>query len=158
VLAQVDPVEHGKRRRVWDRAFTPGAIKSYEPMLRHRADLLLSQLAARAGAPLDLAEWLGFATRDFMGDFAYNGAFDTTAQGTDVLGFHALAMPALRVVEMVGTMPWLRPLVVRLPTKSNRFIEIAGEIVQRRKAEGGRFRDLFYYLVSARGTVPLHAC
>jgi cytochrome P450 len=65
-----DPTEHGHRRRVWDRAFTPAAIKSYQPMLDNREGQLLAQFDAHVGQPIDIAQWFGFMTMDFMGDFA----------------------------------------------------------------------------------------
>jgi cytochrome P450 len=52
-----DPAEHGRRRRIWNRAFTAGAIKSYEPHLtRHVANLVVKlDTAATSGETLDMA-------------------------------------------------------------------------------------------------------
>jgi cytochrome P450 len=51
-----DPVEHARRRRIWDRAFTAGAFKSYEPHLARAVASLVARLdaAATSGAPLDV--------------------------------------------------------------------------------------------------------
>jgi hypothetical protein len=148
-LTSLEPVEHGKRRRVWDRAFTPAAIKSYNPMLHARVSQLVAQLELRVGQPLDIAEWLGFMTVDFMGDFAFASAFDCTKAGKDTLGLHELGAKALGAMETAGTMPWLRPIVLSLPmgTKIGTVNELALDAARKRQAGGSQIRDLFHYLV-----------
>jgi cytochrome P450 len=150
LLTQLDPTVHGKRRRLWDRAFTPGAIATYEPLLQARVRTLLSQLDARTGQSVDIAEWLGFATLDFMSDFACGSAFDATARGADVEGFHALAVTALRGMEALGAVPWTRPFVARAPSDATRFRVRARRVLRTRRAEGSTVRDLFYHLVCLR--------
>jgi cytochrome P450 len=147
LLSQLDPAVHNKRRRVWDRAFTPGAIAAYEPFLQRRVRTLLAQLDAHAGQSIDIAEWLGFVTMDFMGDFACGGAFDATARGEDKDGFHALAITALRALEALGAVPWLRALVARAPSDANKFLAMAMGVLHKRRAEGSSVRDLFHHLV-----------
>jgi cytochrome P450 len=55
-----DPVEHARRRRIWDRAFTAGAVKSYEPHLARAVASLVARVdaAATSGAPLDVGATL----------------------------------------------------------------------------------------------------
>jgi cytochrome P450 len=61
-----DPAEHGRRRRIWNRAFTAGAIKSYEPHLtRHVANLVVKlDTAVTSGETLDMAAT--FTVRPFL--------------------------------------------------------------------------------------------
>jgi cytochrome P450 len=144
---------HGARRRIWDRAFTPAALQSYRPLLDARIEELFAQLGARTGAPLDLMQWLAFLASDFMGDFVYGGMFSATARGHDAAGVHAFGLLASRVVEILGTIPWMRPVAVRLPkTQVQAFLDAALGAVQKRARDGTPFRDLFYYLV--RGLRP----
>jgi cytochrome P450 len=56
LLTTINPAEHRKRRRIWDRAFTPAAIKSYEPLLEAPIIQLVEQPEGFLGKPLDLAE------------------------------------------------------------------------------------------------------
>jgi cytochrome P450 len=151
VFTVIEPAEHDKRRRVWDRAFTPSAIKSYEPMLQHRLSQLLDALSSRVGTPVDVAEWFGLFSIDFMGDFAFGGMFDSMTQGGDVQGIHEGTDVSVWAMEVYGTMPWLRPIVVRLPSsKFNRMLQFGLAVAEQRKKQGSQTRDIFYYLVSVR--------
>jgi cytochrome P450 len=135
---------------VWEKAFTPAAIKSYELPLQARKVQLLDQLDARLGRPLDLADWFGFFSTDFMNDFAYGGTavFESMAQGADHAGAHSIGVFMLSIAEAAGTVPWLRPVFIAgfrlLP---DRFLKLANEAVDKRIEKGSQFRDLFYYLV-----------
>jgi cytochrome P450 len=145
-----DNSEHAIRRRVWDQAFTPSAVKSYDPLLRNRIDQLMSQLSTRLGQPVDIAEWIGFLSIDFMGDFAYGGAFDLLQEGKDKAGYHDLFGGFALMIELLGSIPWIKPFALRLPENSGvkNMLGIAGNIVEKRAGRGSTIRDLFYYLVS----------
>jgi hypothetical protein len=58
LLSQMTPVGHAERRKIWDRAFTASALKSYEPLLGARVSELAQQLSAHLGTNIDIAEWL----------------------------------------------------------------------------------------------------
>jgi cytochrome P450 len=58
LLSMMELVGHAERRKIWDRAFTPSALKSYEPLLAARVAELLENLSARLGTEVDLAEWV----------------------------------------------------------------------------------------------------
>jgi cytochrome P450 len=60
LLSMIEPTGHAERRKIWDRAFTPNAIKSYEPLLAARVSELLENLSARLGTEVDLAEWVRY--------------------------------------------------------------------------------------------------
>jgi hypothetical protein len=144
LLNLVDPAEHGKRRKLWDRAFTPSSLKSYQPLLSARVAELRANLISRASAPLDLAAWTGFFTTDFMGDFAWGGLFALMAAGADEDHVHHLGTGTLRTIELVGTMPWLRPFT---GGAAPGWRALTRRAVRMRMAKGSTFRDLFYYLV-----------
>jgi cytochrome P450 len=149
LLNIMDPAEHGKRRRVWDRAFTPTAVKSYDPMLHARVGQFVSELEHRVGQTVDIADWFGFFTFDFMGDFAFAGAFDCMKDGKDTHGFHDLSMNGLYFVEKFGTMPWLRPIILSIPGLGiGKFSRMAMNAARTRQESGSQIRDLFFYLVS----------
>jgi hypothetical protein len=148
VITILDPTEHRERRAIWNRVFSSSALKAYEPLLQVRVAQLGTALAARAGQPLDLAEWLGFLALDFMGSFSFSGAFDFLARGEDSAGFHALLMKSLASWEALGTIPWCRALVLSLPkTGTNSYRDFARRMIRNRVQNGSQHRDVFYYLV-----------
>ena len=49
-----DSAEHTKRRRTWNRAFNPTAMKQYEPIVHKRVVQLLEEIVQRGR--FDLAE------------------------------------------------------------------------------------------------------
>ena len=70
LLTQRDPVEHARRRRPWNRAFSTAALKEYEPIVAKRVSQLVEGISQRKGVT-DLAQWISFFTYDFMGDMVY---------------------------------------------------------------------------------------
>jgi cytochrome P450 len=144
-----DISEHAVRRRVWDRAFTPNAVKSYDPLLHNRIDQLMSQFSTRLGRPIDIAQWLWFLSIDFMGDFAYGGAFDLLQDGQDKNGYHNIIGGFVSMFELLGAIPWIKPPALRLPKNSGvqKMFALSSNIVEKRASRGSTIRDLFYYLV-----------
>ncbi|KAG6845405.1 hypothetical protein H0H87_009752 [Tephrocybe sp. NHM501043] len=55
-----NPQAHARLRRIWSRGFTPGALRSYQPILNRRVDQLLEHLAAHTGETVDLAKWISW--------------------------------------------------------------------------------------------------
>jgi hypothetical protein len=149
VLSTIDPGEHGKKRRVWDLAFTSSALKSYEPMLQKRTSQLVAALKARTNQRIDLAEWLAFMALDYMGDFAWGGYFEFMRDG-DPDGFRTLAEKFVNVIETVGTIPWVKPIIVALPRQTGKLLDTSFRVAKERQKTGSSNgqKDLFYYLVS----------
>jgi cytochrome P450 len=149
VLSTIDPAEHNKRRRVWDRAFTPTALKSYQPMLQNRVAQLVTALDARSGKEIDLAEWLAYMALDFMGDFAYGGMFNFMRDG-DPEGFRHMGEKFTFVGELLGSISWIKPVVLALPRATGPLLDTGVRVAKQRQAEGSSHgkKDLFYYLVS----------
>jgi hypothetical protein len=86
---------------------------------------------------------------DFTGDFAFAGAFDFIKNGKDATGFHNYGVDAMTKIETLGTMPWLRSVVLASPTLANNaFYTMALNTARTRQMNGSKTRDLLYYLVS----------
>lgn len=148
LLDLIDNDAHSKRRRIWERALTPNAIKSYEPILQERLGQFINGMTIRRGQPVDIAEWFGFFTLDFIGDLAFGGAFNFMNQGADSLGIHNAIVQINITIETLGAIPWIRPLLQTLPfSQPKRWLKIALDVAEKRKAGGSQIRDLFYYLV-----------
>jgi cytochrome P450 len=153
-LLNLQGAEHAKRRRLWDRAFAPGSLAAYTPMLQARVAQFVAALAARAGtgARVDLTRWIQFLTLDFMGDFAYGGAFNALQSDADPDGLLATIAQGTAFVACVGWLPWLRPLVVALASGPGARLFAASRTVgERRKARGTAHKDLFYYVLGGDG-------
>ena len=59
LIALRDPREHARRRRPWNRAFTPTALKGYTPIILRRTSQLTDALAKHVGE-VDLAQWFSY--------------------------------------------------------------------------------------------------
>lgn len=55
----MDTEEHLERRKPWARAFTPAALKEYQPMVAARARQLVEALGKQAGE-VDIAKWVNY--------------------------------------------------------------------------------------------------
>jgi hypothetical protein len=92
---------------------------------------------------------------DFMGDFAYGGAFNTMRAGGDTNGVRKNTEKGVNVMEALGTVSWVRPLVLALPQNSARaMMQASLRVAEARRAQGASARDLFYYLVRLAPRVP----
>jgi hypothetical protein len=81
-----------------------------------------------------------------MNDFAFGGALAGTAESVEI---NKIAHEGAAMIEVVGTLPWLRPLMQVMPqVKLRRLRDMSLAQVQRRRVAGSKVRDLMYYLVS----------
>jgi hypothetical protein len=92
---------------------------------------------------------------DFMGDFAYGGAFNTMRSGEDTSRVRKGAEKGVSLMEALGTVPWVRPFVLALPQNSARaMMQASLRVAEARRTQGASARDLFYYLVRVRAPRP----
>ena len=61
LIALQDTETHLQRRRPWQRAFTPAAIKEYEAQLSKRTSQLVARLEAQRGE-VRLDQWFDYFT------------------------------------------------------------------------------------------------
>jgi hypothetical protein len=101
--------------------------------------------------PVDLAEWFSLMAMDFMGDFAYGGMFNFMKDGQDVTGFKQMIEDGVGFTEVLGSIPWIRPIFLTLPTPTHAMFEAAHTVGQRRKQRGTTVKDLFYYVLGEDG-------
>lgn len=90
------------------------ALRDYEPRVVGYADLLVSQLAAFSGKPLNASRWFNYYSFDIMGDLAFGKSFDMLKNGQshfaiDMLnkaqGAFGLFSPAVWVFRILTRMP-----------------------------------------------------
>jgi cytochrome P450 len=157
LITIVDIAEHSKRRRVWDRAFTPASIKSYAPLLQNRVEQLLDALGHRVGQPINIKKWFSFMSIDYMSDFSFGGDFDFMARGKDYLGLQKLSVQLMGSLEFLGTISWLRPIILCLPEPggARELFNIAFSAIKNRQVRGNQRPDLFHHLVRQCPSAPL---
>lgn len=60
----LDEEDHSRFRRNLTNTFSEKSLKAQAPIIQHYVDQLVEQMKARAGAIVDLVEWLNFCTFD----------------------------------------------------------------------------------------------
>ncbi|GJE99306.1 cytochrome P450 [Phanerochaete sordida] len=149
-----DPKEHQRRRRPWNRAFNSASVKEFNPIIQARVHELGDALAAREGQVLDLAEWIGFFTYDFMGDMVFGGWTHMVRDGADHNGLWKLIKSGLKVAFVYEHVPWLSYYAKKLPGAGSdvkQMRAMAFGQTEKRYAAGTTSRDLFYYLGNEDG-------
>ncbi|KAL8414244.1 hypothetical protein RB594_005464 [Gaeumannomyces avenae] len=70
---------HRRQRRMLSHAFSAAALKEQEDLIFYYIDLFINRVSeiSAGGKPLDLVEWLNFATFDIIGDLALGKSFGT---------------------------------------------------------------------------------
>ncbi len=59
LIAIMDPIEHARRRKPWNRAFSTAALKEYQPIVTRRTAQLIEGLMGEVGTT-DLAKWISY--------------------------------------------------------------------------------------------------
>nr|BAL05147.1 cytochrome P450 [Phanerodontia chrysosporium] len=150
-----DPKEHQRRRRRWNRAFNTASVKEFNPIIQARVQELGDAFAAREGQVLDLAEWIGFFTYDFMGDMVFGGWTHMVREGADHNGLWQLIKSGMKVSFVYEHIPWLSYYVKKLPGAGSdlkMMRAMAFGQTEKRYATATTTRDLFYYLTNEDGS------
>ncbi|TFY51901.1 hypothetical protein EVJ58_g10318 [Rhodofomes roseus] len=149
-----DKQRHAELRRVWNRAFTTSAVKQYEPIVLRRASQLVRELKKRCEAAtmhdgraqVDMAQWLGFFSFDFMGDFVFSETFGLLDAGEDKDGLIGGTESSLYMPSVVQQVPWTVNAARLLRLQVNKLGELALRLVTKRLKEGSMHYDLFYHI------------
>ncbi|KAI1414381.1 cytochrome P450 [Hypoxylon sp. FL1857] len=85
IFYELDPVEHGKMRKILAAGFSGSAMKTHEHIIHQYVDMFVRKIgelsAANRGAGVDVTEavpWLAF---DVMGELTFGESFDAVATG-----------------------------------------------------------------------------
>ncbi|KAH8118549.1 cytochrome P450 [Phellopilus nigrolimitatus] len=161
LIAIRDVHEHARRRKPWNRAFNTTSVKGYEPIVVKRALQLVEELEKRSQtkgsynvSSVDLAEWMGYFTFDFMGDMAFGGGFETMRDGVENVGlWHALESGII-TLSLIQHIPWVLHVLFKIPGSTKNIIrlrQLCAEAVIKRKKDGSSSRDLFHHLIDEEG-------
>ncbi|KAJ8089129.1 hypothetical protein PM082_014377 [Marasmius tenuissimus] len=160
IVALRDQEEHHRRRTVWNKAFSSGAIKEYEALVKTKTEELIGRLKEvvqqkgpeKGGSEIDVGTWMGYYTYDLMTDFVFSGGSNMLTHG-DPEGLWNEIRGGLEKTMFFSHLPWLGQLFHRLPVRYfgglRAFRKTSYERAMKRKTEGpkaGR-KDLYYYLL-----------
>ncbi|KAJ7478690.1 cytochrome P450 [Mycena galericulata] len=141
---------HAKARKSWNTAFTPAAIKGYEPMLIRRVSQLVESLDQRK-SKLDLSHWFSYFSFDFMGDIAFGGGFELMRDTNQRFLWHTTS--GKNPPSLIHQVPWCIELIRFLPMVGRdmkSLAKFAAEQSTRRLQEGSVHDDIFYYLMESK--------
>jgi cytochrome P450 len=73
LFSMQDYNEHKLRRKVWDTAFNPKALKAYEPRIMNAINTLCKRLDefSSTGEVIDFSVWTEYMAFDIMGDLGF---------------------------------------------------------------------------------------
>jgi cytochrome P450 family 628 len=143
---------HVRRRKTWDRGFSAkgilheficimskltdqlAALRGYEPKVSAYADLLISQIDARLGQPMNMTDWFNFYSFDVMGDLAFGKSFNMLRDGVKHYFMKTLHADMVNV-GILSHLPWLFPIFKAIPVlnaENKRFWEFVTGLVEER--------------------------
>ncbi|EGN99144.1 hypothetical protein SERLA73DRAFT_181973 [Serpula lacrymans var. lacrymans S7.3] len=148
-----DPVEHARRRRPWNRAFSIAALKGYEEIIAKRAREFVTGLEHKVGERVDLAELINHFTFDFMSDMAFGGGSEMIRDG-DKEGIWHLLESGLPMGLILTHIPWFGKYYVKIPGIGKNLKDFRAFCEERaaiRKSRVSQVKDLFHYLIDEDG-------
>ncbi|KAJ5546438.1 hypothetical protein N7494_004023 [Penicillium frequentans] len=131
-----DHDDHRRRRKAWDRGFSPKALATYEPSVGAKVDQLISHLEKNLGQAIDISTWAMFLSFDIMGNVGFGKEFNNLATGVEHPRIKAIH-DHMAILGILIHVPWLMNLVGRIPGAANSFAGFfkwcEDEVVQKQK-------------------------
>ncbi|TFK46946.1 cytochrome P450 [Heliocybe sulcata] len=146
--------QHAEVRKVWNQAFTPAAVKGYEPAVARRSEQLVDELKTRLAkcgdeGRVDLARWSSFFTFDIMGDIAFGGGFELMRDGDPRNLVQNLAK-GLYLPGLTQQIPWVSEFLPYFPFLGQHMkglAQLGHAQATKRLKEGSVHNDIFHYLL-----------
>lgn len=157
VMASTRNLENHKiRRRIWDKAFTANALKSYESRIIQFTDRLIDRCEKNPGGGVrDISSDIDHFSFDIMGDLGFGedfGMIEGTNQAS--LEWASLLHSYMRMLSIVRPVPWFKELYKWLPVDRERkrnglgFVRFTSQRFQARYERGQDAGvDIFAYLL-----------
>ncbi|KAK0660783.1 Tryprostatin B 6-hydroxylase [Cercophora samala] len=158
LFAARDRSVHSRRRRDWQPAFSPQAIRHYEEKVLSHINELDQQLElkAKTGAVVNVTDFLLWFTFDLMGDFTFSTPFGVL-KGNDPRS-HEMILQIKNARVLLGPLtpvPWLLHIGTKLLPRVlwikdwYESVDWCQEQIQARLAKGPspELRDLTYYIM-----------
>ncbi|KAK0118485.1 hypothetical protein ONS96_011582 [Cadophora gregata f. sp. sojae] len=99
------PAVHDQRRRIWDKAFSAGAVRDYDSRIIKYAEQLNLLIAASVDQPVNVYAKFSFFTSDVMSDLSFGKSFGQLVEDK----FHHSVLGVREFMGVFGTMspiPW----------------------------------------------------
>ncbi|KAI0836656.1 cytochrome P450 [Hypoxylon sp. FL0890] len=137
---------HHRRKKIWQKAFSPDAMLAHERHIHQCCQMLIRNLASSLGQPVEITELMQRFTFESMGLLVFGKAFNLLQQGHSHPGF-----TQLRSVKQLGGLllwaPWTLILLRNLPflrAKATNWLQWCSQEVEERMKVS---HDLFSYLL-----------
>jgi cytochrome P450 len=142
---------HEKRRKVFSRAFSPQALRDYEPRINMHAEEFINQIKVMKGKPFRGDRWFKYFAYDVMGELAFGESFGmlTAEENRWVPDLLEAGMEDIGYLQPV---PWATLLLHNIPFTAKgakSFLNFVGNQVAKRSAKKGEKLkpDIFSYLL-----------
>ncbi|CAK7568701.1 MAG: hypothetical protein SEPTF4163_006701 [Sporothrix epigloea] len=128
-----DRVEHTRKRKIVAHAFSPGAVKDFEPHMTNNLvrwvselDKIASHADGQGFGKINMMPWCTYVAFDIIGDLAFGAPFGMVLRGRDEcaadMGGKTVYVPGAEtlnrrgeVSSTLGLLPQLRPYAKMLP-------------------------------------------
>ncbi|PWY61944.1 benzoate 4-monooxygenase cytochrome P450, partial [Aspergillus eucalypticola CBS 122712] len=125
---------HSKRRRQWDQAAK--GIQYYHNSVQEQSKILIEKIREHQGRPMDVTNWINCYAFDVMGHVVLGAELEMLKTGKRIPELQMID-EGQRYVAVAGTMPWIPPLLMRIPGLSatlNPFRHRCHELFDTRRA------------------------
>jgi cytochrome P450 len=132
-----DKKAHERRRKVFSKAFSPQAMRAYEPRVVTLSELLVTQLRKIDGQTFDATRWFKYWAFDVMGELGFGESFHMLEEDTN-RWVPDLLENGMAKVGKLTPIPWATPIIRRIPFLSGgprQFLEFVGGKVKERAAK-----------------------
>ncbi|KAL4901993.1 hypothetical protein BDW74DRAFT_187010 [Aspergillus multicolor] len=131
------PDVHRRRRRAWDRGFSMKALPIYEPRLKHKVDVLISQIRSRLGQPLNITQWTMYLAFDVMGLVGFSKDFRQLEDAAEHAAIKELHGQML-ILGILKPVPWVLTIlgaIQGLVGNYGQFMTYCADRIAEKKAE-----------------------
>ncbi|KAI9828870.1 MAG: hypothetical protein M1819_006485 [Sarea resinae] len=157
LFSLLDYNKHKQRRKAWDAAFQPKALKTYEPRMLQALDALCNKLDgfAEKGELVNLGDWIEYFAFDIMGDLGFGTSFHMLESG-ESHHYVEFVHVAFKYISSLGNVSWIIPLagLVPLDQKTKQqfatFFNFSRKQFLARREQGPVKRDVFGFLLAAK--------
>ncbi|KAJ5158309.1 Cytochrome P450 [Penicillium coprophilum] len=150
VFGTRDRAEHQRRRRVWDHAFRPAALKEYEPSMQACVNQLVEKVGKNAagGTAVNMTEWFGCLMFDIIGELAFGESFGTLVSGKPHYMMQYLHDSNVSTGIMIRAV-WIIMVFRTIPIINRglqQFLDFSEMAMEKRLKRTDQPRDVFAWL------------
>ena len=124
IVATIDHDVHRRRRNAYDKYFSKQSIRNFENVIHMAVEKLCVKMReiSKSGSPVNLLHVFSAMTGDIVTGYCFPqsyGLLDKPDCGTDL---HNMFASTLENVHMIKALPFLAPLMLKLPQQVTAFL------------------------------------